>query len=61
MGREGDRLFERNDARGGERRPDLFAAARLGAEDEALVREIEDEARAGGPGALDKSPAVIHK
>jgi tRNA (guanine37-N1)-methyltransferase len=44
-----------------ERRPDLLAAARLGAEDEALLREIEDEARAGGPGALDKTPAVIHK
>jgi len=44
-----------------ERRPDLLAAARLGAEDEALIREIEDEDRAGGPGALDKTPAVIHK
>ena len=44
-----------------ERRPDLLAAARLSAEDEALVREIEDESRAGGPGALDKTPAVIHK
>ena len=33
----------------------------LAAEDEALLREIEDEARAGGPGALDKRPAVIHK
>jgi tRNA (guanine37-N1)-methyltransferase len=44
-----------------ERRPDLLAAARLGAGDEALLREIEDEARAGGPGALYKSPAVIHK
>jgi tRNA (guanine37-N1)-methyltransferase len=44
-----------------ERRPDLLAAARLGAEDEALLREIEDEDRAGGPGALDKTPAVIHK
>ena len=44
-----------------ERRPDLLATARLGADDEALLREIEDEARVGGPGALDKSPAVIHK
>jgi tRNA (guanine37-N1)-methyltransferase len=44
-----------------ERRPDLLAAARLGAEDEALLAEIEDEARAGGPGALDKRPALIHK
>ncbi|HSD29951.1 MAG TPA: tRNA (guanosine(37)-N1)-methyltransferase TrmD [Vicinamibacteria bacterium] len=44
-----------------DRRPDLLAAASLGAEDEALLREIEDEPRAGGPGALDKTPAVIHK
>jgi tRNA (guanine37-N1)-methyltransferase len=44
-----------------ERRPDLLAAAPLSAEDEALLREIEDELRAGGPGALDKTPAVIHK
>ncbi len=44
-----------------ERRPDLLLAARLGPEDEALLREIEDDARAGGPGALDKRPAVIHK
>jgi tRNA (guanine37-N1)-methyltransferase len=43
------------------RRPDLLAAAPLTAEDEGLLLEIEDEARAGGPGALDKSPAVIHK
>ncbi len=32
-----------------ERRPDLLAGAPLGPEDEALLREIEDEARAGGP------------
>jgi tRNA (guanine37-N1)-methyltransferase len=44
-----------------ERRPDLLASAPLSAADEALVREIEDESRAGGPGALDKTPAVIHK
>jgi len=44
-----------------ERRPDLLAAAPLTAEDEGLLREIEDGARAGGPGALDKTPAVIHK
>jgi tRNA (guanine37-N1)-methyltransferase len=44
-----------------ERRPDLLAAAPLSAEDEALLREIEDEPRAGGAGALDKTPAVIHK
>jgi len=43
------------------RRPDLLKAAPLGAEDEALLREIEDEDRAGGTGALDKTPAVIHK
>ena len=44
-----------------ERRPDLFASARLGAEDEAILREIEDEAREGGPGALYKKAAVLHK
>jgi tRNA (guanine37-N1)-methyltransferase len=44
-----------------ERRPELFAAASLTREDRALVREIEDADRAGGPGALYKNPAVIHK
>jgi tRNA (guanine37-N1)-methyltransferase len=44
-----------------ERRPELFAAASLTREDQALVREIEDADRAGGPGALYKNPAVIHK
>jgi tRNA (guanine37-N1)-methyltransferase len=44
-----------------ERRPELLARARLGAEDQALVRDIEDAERAGGPGSLDKTPAVIHK
>ena len=44
-----------------ERRPELLAAASLTREDEALVREIEDADRAGGPGALYKNPAVIHK
>ena len=44
-----------------ERRPDLLAIAPPGAADDVLLREIEDEARAGGPGALDKRPAVIHK
>jgi len=44
-----------------ERRPELLATARLGAEDEALLRDVEDAARAGGPGALDKRPVVIHK
>jgi len=44
-----------------ERRPELLARARLTAEDEVLLREIEDADRAGGPGWLDKTPAVIHK
>jgi len=44
-----------------ERRPELLATARLSREDEELVRQIEDADRAGGPGALDKTPAVIHK
>ncbi len=44
-----------------ERRPDLLASARLDAEDEAILRDIEDEAPAGGPGALDKKAAVLHK
>jgi tRNA (guanine37-N1)-methyltransferase len=44
-----------------QRRPDLLAAARLSAEEESLLREIEDEARGGGPGWLDKQAAVIHK
>ncbi len=44
-----------------ERRPDLLVGARLAAEDERLLRELEDEAGIGGPGALDKKPAVLHK
>jgi tRNA (guanine37-N1)-methyltransferase len=44
-----------------ERRPELLARARLTPEDETLIREIEDADRAGGPGSLDKTPAVIHK
>jgi tRNA (guanine37-N1)-methyltransferase len=44
-----------------ERRPELLSRARLTAEDEALLRDIEDADRAGGPGSLDKTPAVIHK
>jgi tRNA (guanine37-N1)-methyltransferase len=44
-----------------ERRPDLLAAAHLSAEDESLLREIEAEDRAGGPGTLDKKAAVLHK
>jgi tRNA (guanine37-N1)-methyltransferase len=44
-----------------ERRPDLLASARLGAEDERLLREIDEEGRAGEPGALDKTTAVLHK
>jgi tRNA (guanine37-N1)-methyltransferase len=43
------------------RRPELVAIARLAAEDQSLLREIEDADRAGGPGSLDKTPAVIHK
>jgi len=44
-----------------ERRPDLLAQARLSAEDESLLGEIEDEDGAGGLGTLDKKPAVLHK
>jgi tRNA (guanine37-N1)-methyltransferase len=44
-----------------ERRPELLSTASLTREDEALVREIDDADRAGGPGALYKNPAVIHK
>lgn len=44
-----------------ERRPDLLASARLSAEDETLLREIENEAGADGPGGLDKTTAVLHK
>jgi len=44
-----------------ERRPELLATARLSAEDESLLREIEDDGRAGGPGTLDKKAAVLHK
>ncbi len=44
-----------------ERRPDLLAAAALSAEDERLLREVEDEERGAGTGALDKKAAVLHK
>jgi tRNA (guanine37-N1)-methyltransferase len=44
-----------------ERRPELLARARLSAEDEALLREIEDETPAVGTGALDKKAVVLHK
>ena len=45
-----------------QRRPDLLSAARLNAEDERILREIEhDDAGAGGPGGLDKTTAVLHK
>ncbi len=44
-----------------ERRPELLRARQLTREDEALIREIEDEERDGGPAPLYKSPAVIHK
>ncbi len=43
------------------RRPDLFAAARLSREDDALVREMDEEAQGSDSGALDKRPAVLHK
>jgi tRNA (guanine37-N1)-methyltransferase len=43
------------------RRPELVASKRLAAEDQSLLREIDDADRAGGPGSLDKTPAVIHK
>jgi tRNA (guanine37-N1)-methyltransferase len=44
-----------------ERRPDLLAAAALSAEDERILREIEDEERGVVAGALDKTAAVLHK
>ena len=44
-----------------ERRPDLLAAAALSAEDERILREIEDEERGVVDGALDKTAAVLHK
>ena len=44
-----------------QRRPDLLAAAALSAEDERLLREIEDDERASASGALDKTTAVLHK
>jgi tRNA (guanine37-N1)-methyltransferase len=44
-----------------ERRPDLLATACLTAEDEGLLREIDEESRAGGSQALDKTTAVLHK
>jgi tRNA (guanine37-N1)-methyltransferase len=44
-----------------ERRPDLLASARLSTEDETLLREIEHEPAAGGPGRLDKTTAILHK
>lgn len=43
------------------RRPDLLSSARLSAEDEALLKQIKDEAEADGPGGLDKTTAVLHK
>jgi tRNA (guanine37-N1)-methyltransferase len=44
-----------------ERRPELLVRAGLSPEDERIIRELEDADRAGGPGSLDKTPAVIHK
>ena len=43
-----------------ERRPELLQATKLTREDAALLQEIDDEERAGGP-ALYKNPALIHK
>ncbi len=46
------------------RRPELLGTAPLTAEDRALLREIEDEERAGSAPArepLDKKAAVLHK
>jgi tRNA (guanine37-N1)-methyltransferase len=43
------------------RRPDLMAKAVLSGADEALLREIEDEAPGGEAGPLDKKAAVLHK
>ena len=43
------------------RRPDLLATAPLSAEDELLLREIDEESRAGDPRTLDKTTAVLHK
>jgi tRNA (guanine37-N1)-methyltransferase len=44
-----------------ERRPELLAAARLTAEDERLLREIEDEERGPGPRARTTPDPVLHK
>ena len=44
-----------------ERRPELLAQASLARADREVIAEIEKADRAGGPGALDKTPAVIHK
>jgi tRNA (guanine37-N1)-methyltransferase len=44
-----------------ERRPDLLAGASLAAADARLLQEIAGETGGGGPGALDKRPAVLHK
>jgi len=41
------------------RRPDLLDAIRLSAEDETLLRELDDEGAATS--VLDKTPAVLHK
>jgi len=44
-----------------ERRPDLLDAARLTAEDERLLREIDAEGQTDDPRTLDKTIAVLHK
>lgn len=43
------------------RRPDLLASMRLSAEDEALIREIENETATEEPGALDKQATLLQK
>jgi tRNA (guanine37-N1)-methyltransferase len=44
-----------------ERRPELLQELELTREDRSLLTELEDEQRAGGPAALYKNPALIHK
>jgi tRNA (guanine37-N1)-methyltransferase len=44
-----------------ERRPDLLASAPLGAEERALIREIDEEGPRDRSVGLDKTTAVFHK
>jgi tRNA (guanine37-N1)-methyltransferase len=43
------------------RRPDLLARAVLGAEEQALIREIDEESPRDASAGLDKTTAVLHK